>query len=154
MSQFADDKFIQYLVTQYSGMITRIAFQYTRNKDDAEDVMQEVFLTFLKQPPFETEEHLKAWLIRAAINKSKDFLRATKSRRIAEVNEDCSLTEEQNAVLDELQKLPEKDRNILYLFYYEGYTAKEIANILGKKESAIFMRLTRAREKLKVFLEE
>lgn len=154
MNNFADYNYIQNIVTQYSGMITRIAFQYTRNKTDAEDVMQDVFFTLLKQPPFESERHLKAWLIRVTINKSKDYIRATKRRNALVPNNDYSLTQEQNAVFDELLKLPEKDRNILYLFYYEGYSVKEIADILGKKESSMFMRLNRARNKLKIFLEE
>ena len=154
MSKFADDSFIQRIVTQYSGMITRIAFQHTRNAADAEDIMQDVFFSLLKQPPFETEQYLKHWLIRVTINKSKNYLRATRNRNTVPLNRDYALSQEQDEVFNELQKLPEKEHNILYLFYYEGYTAKEIADILGKKESAIFMRLNRAREKLKKFLEE
>jgi len=135
-------------------MITRIAFQHTRNAADAEDIMQDVFFSLLKQPPFETEQYLKHWLIRVTINKSKNYLRATRNRNTVPLNRDYALSQEQDEVFNELQKLPEKEHNILYLFYYEGYTAKEIADILGKKESAIFMRLNRAREKLKKFLEE
>lgn len=154
MGRFASKEFIEYAVMQYSGMITRLAFQYTRNKADAEDIMQEVFIALLRQPQFETKEHLKAWLIRVSINKSKDLLRSAKRRATVALKHDYPFTDAQSAVFDELQKLPDKDRDILYLFYYEGYSAKEIADILGKKESAIFMHLTRAREKLKNFLEE
>lgn len=153
MSQNMDDKFIQNAVEQYSGMITRIAFLHIRNRMDAEDIMQDVFFALLKQPPFETEEHLKAWLIRVTINKSNDYFRAAKHRHTDKLNSEYALSVEQKEVFDELQKLSEKDRNILYLFYYEEYSAKEIADILNKKESAIFMRLTRARKKLKNILE-
>lgn len=154
MKQFANDNFIKRAVMQYSGMITRIAFQHTRNKPDAEDIMQDVFVKLIKQPPFESDEHLKHWLIRTSINKSRDYLRAAKRRNTLPLDDNYALTPESDAVFSELQRLPDKDRNILYLFYYEGYPAKEIAKILGKKESAVFMRLNRAREKLKIFLEE
>ena len=154
MSRFADDKILERAVMQYSGMITRIAFQHTRNKADAEDIAQDVFFSLIKQPPFETEVYLKAWLVRAAINKSRDYLRSAKRRNAAALNEEYALTERDDEVFDALQRLPVKDRNILYLFYYEGYTAKEIADIIGKKEGAVAMRLTRARENLKTFLEE
>ena len=154
MNQFANEKFIKHIVTQYSDMLIRIAFQHTRNSTDAEDIMQDVFLSLLKQPPFETEEHLKHWIIRVTINKCKNYWRAKKRRNTVALIKDYALTEEHDSVFDELQKLPKKEHDLLYLFYYEGYSAKEIADILGKKESAIFMRLNRAREKLKKFLEE
>lgn len=154
MAQFTDDKFIERAVIQYSGMITRIAFQYTKNKSEAEDIMQDVFIQFIKQPHFETDKHLKHWFIRTSINKSKDYLRSAKRRNSVPLDNNYSLPQEYDEVFNELQKLPGKDRNILYLFYYEGYSAKEIADILGKNESAIFMRLNRVRGKLKKILEE
>ena len=154
MERFTDDNFIQHAVMHYSGMITRIAFQHVKNKADAEDVMQEVFFRLLEEPPFEAEAHLKHWLIRVAIHRSKDRLRAKKRQNVAPLTDGYAMREEQTEVFRELQSLPEKDRNILYLFYYEGYSAKEIGDILGTRESAVFMRLTRAREKLRYFLEE
>ena len=109
----------------------------------------------IKQPSFEDEQYLKAWLIRVAINKSKDYLRAAKRRNTLPLDIfENTLTEKQKFVFDELEELSALDRNIIFLFYYERYTAKEIAKIMDKKEKAILMRLSRAREKLKHLLEE
>jgi len=155
MNNFAGKELIQRIVNQYSDMIIRIAFQYAKNRADAEDIMQDVFFALIKRPPFEDEKYLKAWLIRVTANKSRDFLRAAKKRKTVPLESvACYLTERQAEKLDEIRELPEKDRNIIYLFYYEGYTAKEIAEIIGKKEKAVLMRLNRAREKLKHLLED
>jgi len=136
-------------------MINRIAYQYVKNKADAEDITQDVLLSLIKQTCFVNREHLKAWLIRVTINKSKDFLKSSKYRNTVALDKVMySLTSEQAQTLDELDNLPENDRNILYLFYYEGYSVKEIAGILDKKEPAIFKHLSRAREKLKAYLED
>lgn len=161
MEQFANEGFIEYAVNEYSGMIIRISYQYTRNKADSEDISQEVFVSLLKQPRFDTEEHLKAWIIRVTINKCKNYLKSVKRIRAVPIdghsNTDIGnifLADDFRRVFDGLQKLHEKDRNILYLFYYEDYPAKKIAEILRIKESAVFMRLNRARDKLKDYLIE
>ena len=155
MYSFIDNEFINRIVRQYSDMIFRIAIQYTKNRADAEDIMQEVFFSLIKKPFFNSEEHLKAWLIRVTINRSKNYLKALKKRNtVALSTVENYLTEKQSIMLDELQELSEKDRNIIYLFYYEGYKAKEIADILGKKEKAVLMCLSRARARLKVLLED
>ena len=150
-----NNELISKVVNLYSDVIIRIAFQYTKNRADAEDIMQDVFISFIKQPPFDNEQYLKAWLIRVAINKSKDYLRAAKRRNTLPLDIfENTLTEKQKFVLDELEELSALDRIIIFLFYYERYTAKEIAKIMDKKEKAILMRLSRAREKLKHLLEE
>ncbi|MCL2798016.1 MAG: sigma-70 family RNA polymerase sigma factor [Firmicutes bacterium] len=155
MSNVADHEFILKVVNQYSDTIVRIAFHYVKNKFDAEDIMQDVFFALIKQTPFSCEEHLKAWIIRAAINRTKDYLRAAKKRKSEPLESAAHLlTEHQTRVLDELQELPEKDRDVIYLHYYEGYTAKEIGEILGKREKAVLMRMGRARQKLKKILED
>ena len=119
--------------------------------------MQEVFLSLLKPPRFNGEEHLKAWIIRVTLNKCKNFLKSQKRRRAvsldAGVNIGGQTDEERTELLDALHRLPETDRNILFLHYYEGYTAKEIAKFLGGSENAVFIRLNRARDKLKADLE-
>ncbi|MCL1900930.1 MAG: RNA polymerase sigma factor [Firmicutes bacterium] len=141
-------------VNKYSDTIIRIAFQYTKNRADAEDIMQDVFFSLIKQPPFSSEEHLKAWIIRVTINKSRNYYKASKKRQFVSLESvSNSLTAHQTEKLSEVMELPEDDRNIIYLFYYEGYKAKEIAKILDKKEKAVLMRLGRAREKLKYLLE-
>lgn len=148
-----DEQFITAAVNKYSDTVFRVAFQYVRNRSDAEDVLQEVFLQLLKTPPQTDDNGLKAWLIRVTINKSKDFLRFIKRRRAAN-NYAPPPQPSHNEVFDALAELPELDRNALYLYYYEGYTAKEIAYILGGNERAMTKRIGRARDKLKKFLEE
>lgn len=156
MHQTQNNDFINHIVDVYSDMIFRIAFLHTKNRSDAEDVVQDVFLSLMKQPPFNDEEHLKAWIIRVAINKCKNIVKSARRNKTVPLDEEHhklqSTNEEYSELIEGLQKLPEKERNILYLFYYEGYTAKEIALIMHKRENAIFVRLNRARDKLKQFL--
>jgi len=118
--------------------------------------MQEVFLSLLKPPTFNDEEHLKAWIIRAAINKCKNLLKSHKrSVPLDEVYNRVGaepIKEEHIDLVAALRKLHEFDREILYLHYYEGYSAKEIAKIFGKSENAVFIRLNRARNELKKLL--
>lgn len=148
-------EFINETVEQYSDMIIRIAFQYTRKRADAEDIAQEVFLSLIKQSPFTSSEHLKAWIIRVTVNKCKNHLKKAKLRNATfYADTGYTLDEQHSEVLYQLEKLSPKDRVILYLFYYEGYSVKEIAGSVGKRESAVHMCLSRAREKLKNLLED
>lgn len=145
-----DNNSISRVVYEYSDTIVRIAFQYTKNKHDSEDIMQSVFLSLLKVSFFNTEEHLKAWLIRVTINKCKNFLKSVRKRPTVPFDtlENC-LTIEETSAIDIFEKIPEKMRDIFYLIYYEGYTAKEAADIIGIKEKALLMRVSRAKKELK-----
>lgn len=157
MKNLTNENYITAAVNTYSDTVFRVAFQYVKNRADAEDVLQEVFLTLYKKTPqFSVDDNgLKAWLIRVTINKSKDFLRANKRRRAFVRNyQPPTQTNPYDEVFEALDKLSELDRNAIYLHYYEGYTAKEIAQILGGNERAITKRIERARKKLKVFLGE
>lgn len=157
MKNLTNENYITAAVNTYSDTVFRVAFQYVKNRVDAEDVLQEVFLTLYKKTPqFSVDDDgLKAWLIRVTINKSKDFLRANKRRRAFVRNyQPPTQTNPYDEVFEALDKLSELDRNAIYLHYYEGYTAKEIAQILGGNERAITKRIERARKKLKVFLGE
>ena len=157
MKNLTNENYITAAVNTYSDTVFRVAFQYVKNRADAEDVLQEVFLTLYKKTPqFSIDDDgLKAWLIRVTINKSKDFLRANKRRRAFVRNyQPPTQTNPYDEVFEALDKLSELDRNAIYLHYYEGYTAKEIAQILGGNERAITKRIERARKKLKVFLGE
>ena len=151
------EKFIEDAVNRYSDTVFRVAFQYVYDRSDAEDILQEVFLQLIKTPPpiIGKNGYIKAWLIRVTINKSKDFLRSRKRRR-AEVGdrEPFVLPDDYGDVFYALAKLSERDRNAIYLHYYEGYTAKEIAYMIGGNERAITKRICRARGKLKDFLKE
>lgn len=149
-----DIKDINYIVNTYSDMLFRLAYQYTRNSSESEDIVQDVFMAMLKKMPFKTEEYLKAWLIRVAINKSKNYLKSMRKKVLA-LDENIKVpTYTHEDGLEEINLLPEFDRNVIYLYYYEGYSIKEIAKITGKSANSINIRLCRAREKLKNLLEE
>ena len=155
MSGIADNDYIQKAVDRYSDTILRVAFQYTRSRHDAEDIMQDVFISMLKQPSeFESDSHLKAWLIRVTINKSKDFVKSSKRKTVELLDiYSYNFEPEEASILTMMQKLSPFDRNIIYLFYFENYSAKEIADILKVKEGLVFVRMSRARQKLKILLE-
>lgn len=150
-----DTNNINYIVNKYSDMIYRLAYQYTFNISEAEDIVQETFMAMLKKMPFKDEEHLKAWLIRVSVNKSKDYLKSSR-RKVLSLDEKVlgDAAYEKDEPLEELEKLPAFDRTVIYLFYYEGYSAKEIAAMTGKTQNAVNIRLSRARETLKNMLEE
>jgi len=144
------------LIDKYSSMIYRIAYQYMKNKADAEDVIQDVFLKVIeKQPSFESEEHCKAWLIRTTANRCKDKLRSLWWRKTSSLDElnHCS-SEFIPDELEELLLLPPKYRIVIHLYYYERYTLKEIAQILKINQNTVSTRLQRARQKLKLLIEE
>lgn len=142
---------VEQLLDKYSDMVMRITFQIVKNRTDAEDVCQEVFLKlFSLKRVFESEEHQKAWLIRVAINKSKDLVKSSWFKKRAELTEVQAVYEDSHiSVLEEVMKLPIKYRNVIYLHYYEGYSAKEISEILKCKENTVLSQLSRGRTKLK-----
>lgn len=150
-----DIKNINYIVNTYGDMLFRVAYQYTRNRSEAEDITQDVFVAMLKKIPFKSEEHLKAWLIRVAINKSINYLKSNRKKVLSlDENIDVATEHSESGEMEELLELPEFDRSVIYLYYYEGYSIKEIAKITGKSANSINIRLFRAREKLKTLLEE
>jgi len=142
------------IVEKYSTMVYKLAFARTRNKSDAEDIFQEVFLTYIrKNPTFENEEHEKAWFIRVTINCSKDLWKYNNKRSHDELDENIPGIEPNEEILGEyLDKLPQDYRTIIHLFYYEDLPTSKISEILKKKESTVRMALTRARRMLKAFM--
>ena len=143
------------LVDKYADTLFRIAIQNTGVTQEAEDIVQDVFLAMLKNLPFESEEHAKRWLIRVTVNKCRDYLRAARRKNLPlEENIAGTYCHQDSDVLQQLQKLQPLDRTIVYLFYFEGYNAKEIAIMVGKTRNAVAIRLMRAREALKGLLEE
>jgi len=131
---------------------------HLKNRSDVEDVFQEVFLRYaLHAAPFESDSHEKAWLIRVSVNACKDLLKSFWRRRVSSL-EDTDTTHiavsgEHSEVLDAVLRLkPPKYRDVIYLHYYEGYKASEIAAILRQKENTIYTWLDRARKQLKSFL--
>ncbi len=154
-----DDAFIQSAVGRYSDMMYRVSYQYVRNAQDAEDVVQDVFLALMDRlfrAGFESEEHMKAWLIRVAVNRSKNLAKCNARRRKREAAYDWRGQEPPNSrdLEAALGKLSAVSREAVYLHYFEGYTAKEIAGLLGKTERAVLKCLSRSRGKLKEYLSE
>lgn len=147
---------IENVVEAYSKMVYRLAYAQTRNKHDADDIFQEVFIRYInKKPKFETEEHLKAWLIRVTINCSKKLWGTILKKRTEQLDESIIFEEKEDKDLDyELQKLPTKYRLVIHLFYYEDLSIEEISKVLKQKPSTIRTQLTRGRRKLKEILEE
>lgn len=158
-----EEKFIVDLekaISQYADMIYRIAVAITGNKADADDVFQETFLRLVKnQGKIQSEEHLKAWLIKVAGNCAKSMVASPWNQKTQGLMEKDTrrvqgADEKQNRLLMELHTLPRKYSLVLYLFYYEGYSVKEIAKLLEKNENSIKTLLKRGRNLLKKNLEE
>lgn len=144
-------------IEKYSDMVRRICFVQLKNYHDVEDVFQDVFLKYiLNDKPFDSEVHEKAWMIRVTINACRDNLKSFFKRKVSSINElvqEPSYIEESSFyTLEAVLQLPQKYRNAIYLFYFEGYTAIEIADILGRKENTIYTWLSRGREQLKTAL--
>lgn len=141
---------IQQVVEEYGDTIYRLALHYVKNPADAEDVVQEVLLAFFtREIP---EERRKAWLLRVTVNKSLDILR--KQKRNVPLEEDLSDGKGEKANLsEELKELSPLDRELIYLFYFEGYSSKEIARLVKKSDGAVRKRLERAKKALKKILE-
>ena len=144
------------VVELFSDMIFRIAYQNLFHKHDAEDVVQDVFFKLLKQKrqTFQDDEHLKAWLIRVTIHQCLDYKKSFfRKTTVFPEDFDVPYEPEEQSLLEDLQQLTTDERNILYLYYYEGYTIREIATILGKRQNTVNSKLTRSRKKLKKIME-
>lgn len=145
---------INRVVDTYSDMIKRICFCHLKNQMDTEDVFQNVFLKYLLYDgDFEDEEHEKAWLIRVTMNACKDHLKSLFRHQTVPLEylmeEAVHIEPEYHEILEAVLSLPLKYRNPVYLHYYEGYTAVEIAKILGSKENTVYSLLSRGRAMLK-----
>lgn len=146
------------LVNLYADMILRISYQYLKQTYDAEDICQTVFLKYLTSNyTFDSIEHEKAWIIRTTINACKDHLKNAFFRRTVTLDEAAYIaapTVPETDILDAMKTLPENHRISIYLYYYEEYSTKEIAQILGKSEAVINQYLSRGRRKLRLCLTE
>ena len=144
------------IIKYYSSMVYRLAFARTGSRYDADDILQEVFLRYVKkQPVFSEEEHRKAWLIRVTINCSKSLWNSLWRRKIEPLEDNIVFeTKEDIDLYQELQKLPPKYREVIHLFYYEDMSLEEISQVLNRKNSTIRTQLTRARAMLRNFMKE
>lgn len=142
------------IVHKYIDTVYRIALAQSHSKVDAEDIVQEVFLKLLtSDKDFESEEHIKAWLIRVTINSSRKLFSSSWFRKTVPLTEDIPFeTQEHSEVYYALYSLPEKYRIPLYLYYYEDYSVKEIARCLEISEGTVKSQLSRGRERLKLKL--
>lgn len=147
---------VQEIVQTYSDTLIRIAVQQTKNMAEAEDIVQEVYLTLMRQKkPFSHEAHLKAWLIKVTFNKCKDYFKSSRVKKTVPMTEEMTfIAKEEQMVLTEIFELPPEERVIVYLHYYEGYTTAEIAHLLEININTVGSKLRRARMKLKTILEE
>ncbi len=142
--------------SMFRNTVFSVIFNYLKNTDDSSDIMQEVFIRlFRTDTEFETDEHMKAWLIRVAVNLSKNFLRDNKRRQAELLDEDIPYTDNSNDMdlIRLVAALPEKYRIPIHLHYYEGYQVNEIAQILQQPVSTVKVQLMRGRKMLKGSLE-
>lgn len=142
---------------KYADMVYRLAFVRTKSESDSDDVLQEVFLRYMKvSNKMESEEHVKAMLLRITVNCSKSLLTSSWFKKTEPLNDTLSYTDNvsEGSVLSEVLKLPTKLRTAVHLHYYCGYSVKEIAKIEGINESTVKTHLSRARAILRTSLKE
>lgn len=142
------------VIEEYSDTIRRICMIYLKNREDTEDIFQNIFLKYmLSSMVFTSKEHEKAWFIRVTINACKDLIRnffRSHTVSLEEVLEqEAELPPDHREVLEAVLTLPQKYRNVIYLHYYEGYTAPEIGHVLGKNVNTVYTLLGRAKEMLR-----
>ena len=141
-------------IEQYSDTVRRICMIHLKNYADTEDIFQTVFLKYvLSSVEFENEEHEKAWFIRVTLNACKDLLKDFFHTHVVSMDElgeqASSFSSDNMEVLEAVQSLPPKYKNVVYLYFYEGYTAPEIGKILGKNVNTIYTYLTRSKNMLR-----
>lgn len=154
MYSYASDEYIKLIVKTHSNSMFKAAYALLGNRDDAEDVVQEAFIKLVeKQPDFNDDEHMKAWLLRVTINLSKNMLKASWRKNKSVIQEESYTENEPDEVLFFVMKLEENYRTVIHLYYYEGYSIKEIASILKLPSATVGTRLKRGRAKLKKMLE-
>ena len=145
------------LLDQYGNRILRLAYSYLHNQSDAEDILQETLIKYLQSAPtFAGPTHEKAWLLKVAANLSKNRIDYNRLRETDELEETLVAKERQDLtfVWEAVKQLPANYRAAIHLFYYEGCSTAEIAQILDRKESSVRSDLRRGREQLKHILKE
>ena len=151
------DEDLETLVQTYADSLYRLCFSILGNRADAEDAVSDVIVRYMtKAAVFTDENHRKAWLLRTAVNRSRDMLRFRKRRNHLELDNlrDCCVPEEDTGILEDLFSLPEKYRTVLHLYYVEGYRTGEIAALLELTPAAVRKRLQIGREKLRLVYEQ
>lgn len=150
----------EHYLDTYGNAILRLAYSYLHNMADAEEVLQDTLVQFIHTVPvFENEPHAKSWLMQVAANLSKNRIRSNRIRQAEDLDELQETlagqeSEDLSFVWEAVKSLPEKYREVIHLFYQEGYATGEIARILQRKESTVRSDLKRGRERLKEILQE
>lgn len=145
------------LLDTYGNAVLRMAYSYLHNMSDAEDILQETLIKYMRvQPKLDNSEHEKAWLLRVASNLSKNRLDYNRLRETDELEETLIDQEREDLsfVWEAVKKLPDATREVIHLFYYEGYPTAQIAQILNRKESTVRSDLLRGRKRMKNILKE
>lgn len=150
---------LEELVNEYQNNLYVAAFSICKNAHDAEDVVQDTFIKYLtKNTDFASKEHIKAWLLRVAINTAKNKVTSFFRREVVPIDDYMQNIEMPNEKAEDLfaavMALPLKYRVVIHLFYYEDYSVKEIADILNISRDNVKTRLTRGRKQLKERLKE
>ena len=150
----------EHYLDTYGNAILRLAYSYLHNMADAEEVLQDTLVQFIHTAPvFENEPHAKSWLMQVAANLSKNRIRSNRIRQAEDLDELQETlagqeSEDLSFVWEAVKSLPKKYREVIHLFYQEGYATGEIARILQRKESTVRSDLKRGRERLKEILQE
>ena len=153
MNELMDELKFKEIYDRNADNVFKICYSYMKNKDDAEDIMQDVFMQVInKNPKFENEKHERAWLIVTASNLCKNNLKSWKRKQENISDHESELYEEteENNTINIVLNLPEKYKTVIYLYYYEGYSSIEIAKAIDKKESTVRSLLKRGRDILKI----
>lgn len=150
----SDDVRIENIINSYGDLLYRTGIMILGNPQDVQDVLQEVMLKVLqKMPEFHDSEHEKAWLLRVTINLCKDMLRFRRRHQYVQIDEleieAAAVDTDDRQLLWEITQLPTRWRIVLLLYYVEGYSVKEIADILAVSENAVKKRMQRAKAELK-----
>lgn len=155
----ADDSTLE-TIEKYSFMVYRLAYSLVKNKSDAEDIHQEVFVRYITSKPiFENAEHEKAWFIRVTTNLCKNLWKTAWKRKVISLSEyeeriENGIGYKEDSIIDVVKLLPQKYRVVIHLFYYEEMSIEEISKVLDLNPSTVRTHLTRARRKLGKILEE
>lgn len=150
---------VETLVERYHQNLFAVAFNVCKNREDAEEVVQDAFIQYhLKKLDFQSEEHIRAWLIRVTINKAKNAARTFWRRHRTSLEETMAALnfndQESEQLFEAVMALPQKYRIVVHLFYYEDYSVHEMAELLSLSESNVKTRLSRARAMLRDTLKE
>lgn len=151
---------VEKYIRMFHVMLYRLAFSYLRSAADAEDVCQDAFMRLMeRRGEFPTDEDCRRWLIRVVINLSKNLLKYRRTHAEpmefpCEISGDFAELSAEAELADMIKSIPPKYGAVIHLFYYEGYSVKEIAQILGISVTAVTSRLSRGRRRLKKLLTE